>query len=290
MDQPEDIKSLKLTLGIYVFIFVMKLVVYLLSGVMVLFAEALHTLSDIFISGFLLVALLYSRKKANATHMFGYGRAQYVAALVAATLFITFTSFELYKEAIPRLFQSEQVEFQNLNLVFGVLALSMIIAAAPLVKLFTQKQRGAVAKAQLTELFNDELGLLAALVGTIFVAWGYPIADPLASILVATIIAYNALRLFRENTSYLLGRSPGEAYLAQVERLARLVPGVLGVHDLRAEYIGPEMIHAGMHVEVPKGTSIEEADRIAHEVERRVHTDLEAGFCFVHVDPSGSEA
>jgi len=38
----------------------------------------------------------------------------------------------------------------------------LIFAAAPLVKLFTQKKRGAAAHAQLMELLNDELGLLAA--------------------------------------------------------------------------------------------------------------------------------
>jgi ferrous-iron efflux pump FieF len=187
MKESGDIRGLKLTLTVYVLIFAMKLIVYFMSGVMTLLAEALHTLSDIFVSGFLLVATLYSRKKADESHMFGYGRAQNVAALVAATLFISFTSFELYREAIPRLFQPAEATYQNLDLVVGVIVVSMIIAAAPLVSLLRQKTRGATAKAQLTELFNDELGLLAALIGTLFIAAGQPIADPIASIVVATI-------------------------------------------------------------------------------------------------------
>ena len=267
-------------------IFVMKLFVYLMSGVMAWLAESLHTLSDIFVSGFLLVAALYSRKKADETHMFGYGRAQNVAALVAATLFISFTSFELYKEAIPRLFQPPEALYQNLNLAVGVLLVSMVIAAAPLVTLFKQKTRGAAAKAQLTELFNDELGLLAALVGTLFIIWNKPIADPLAAIAVATIIAYNGVKLFIENFNFLLGQSPGVEYLAKLEATARSVPGVLGVHDVRAEYIGPDVVHAGLHIEVQRGTPVEEADRIAEEVEQRVHAGTKSGFCIIHVDPA----
>jgi len=226
MHTSDDLRGLKLALGVYILIFALKLAVYLMSGVMALLAEALHTLSDIFVSGFLLAAALYSRKKADATHMFGYGRSQNVAALVAATLFISFTSFELYKEAIPRLFQPAEATYQNLNLAIGVLLVSMVIAAAPLVTLFRQKTRGAAAKAQLTELFNDELGLVAALLGTLFIGWGVPIADPLAAIFVATIIAYNAIGLFRENLSFLLGRSPGPEYLATLERQARSVEGL----------------------------------------------------------------
>ena len=126
MKEQEDIRSLKLTLGLYLLIFALKLGVYFMSGVMALLAEALHTLSDIFISGFLLAATFYSRRAADKMHMFGYGRAQNIAALVAAILFISFTSFELYKEALPRLFTREPVEYQNVEWAVGVLIISIL--------------------------------------------------------------------------------------------------------------------------------------------------------------------
>jgi len=286
MQHNEDIRSLRITLGIYLAILVMKLTAYFLSGVLALLAEALHTLSDIFVASFLLAAAIYSRKKADATHMYGHGRAQYVGALVAATLFISFTSYELYQEAIPRLFKAEKTNYQNLPLAIGVLILSMVIAALPLITLLRQKSRGAAAKAQLLELVNDELGLLAALIGTLFISMGQAIADPLAAIIVATIIAINAIGLFRENLSMLLGHSPGPEFLKNVERVATSVPGVLGVHTLRAEYVGPGVVHAGMHITVQRGIPIEEADRIAEEVQRRLHPVLNSGYCIIHIDPA----
>jgi len=290
MHDSEDIRSLKVALGAYVLVLVLKLGAYYFTGVMALLAEALHTLSDIFVSGFLLIAAYYSRKRADQVHMFGYGRAQNVAALTAAILFISFTSYKLYEEAIPRLFQAAEADYQNLGLAVGVILLSMGIAAVPFIKLLLQKQRGPAAKAQLAESVNDELGLLAALVGTLFILWGKPIADPIASIVVATIIAYNGVRLFLENFSFLLGRSPGPEYLARIEKLALSVPGVTGVHDLRAEYIGPDTVHAGMHIEVPRGTPIEEADRITHEVEAKIHSGISPGYCVIHADPAEPSA
>ncbi len=280
----QELRALKLSIGVYIFVLALKLAVYLVTGVMALLAEALHTLSDIFVSSFLLLAAMWSRKEADEVHMFGYGRAQNVAALVAATLFISFTSFKLYEEAIPRLFQFEDATYQNLPLAVGVIVVSMLIAAAPLVKLLRQKERGAAAKAQLLELVNDELGLVAALVGTLFLVWGKPIADPIASIVVATIIAINAIGLFRENLCLLIGRSPGPAYLGKVERLARAVPGVLDVHDLRAEYVGPDLVHADIHIGVQQGMPIEEANRVSEQVIHQVHQEMPAGYCTVHVD------
>lgn len=282
-----ELRALKLAVGLYAFALVLKLAIYAVTGVMAMFAQALHTLSDIVISGFLLVAIVWSRKEADEVHMFGHGRAQSVAALVAATLFLTFTSFELYRESIPRLFRPEEATYENLPLALGGLLLSMLIAGAPLVSLLRQKSRGAAAKAQLLELLNDELGLVAALIGTLFIMWGYPLADPIATIVIATIVAYNAVGLFRENMSFLIGRSPGPEFLAKVESLARSVEGVRGVHDLRAEYVGPDTVHTGLHIEVQPGLPIEEADRIAEEVRARIHQDTGCLYCVVHMDAAG---
>ena len=286
MKGQEDIRSLQLALGLYVVIFALKLIAYLLSGVIALLAEALHTLSDIFIAAFLLIATSYSRRAADRVHMFGYGRAQNVAALVAATLFISFTSFELYREAIARLLAHESATFQHVPLAIGVLVLSMLVAAAPLVKLSRQKSRGAAAKAQLLELINDELGLLAALIGTVLVLAGERIGDPLAAIVIATIIAVNAVGLFRENLSMLLGQAPPAEFMASLEGTARSVCGVVGVHGVRAEYIGPDVIHADMHIEVSSTLTVVEAHEIARKVDALIEPLLGNGIGEVHVDPA----
>ncbi len=286
MSESADIRNLWLAVAVYVVIFAAKIAAYLASGVMAVFAEALHTLSDIFISGFLLLAAVYSRRQADATHMFGYGRAQNIAALVAATLFISFTSFELYREAIPRLFRPQDAEYDNLSLALGVIVGSMLIAAIPLARLFMQKTRGAAAKAQLMELVNDQFGLAAALVATILIPLGYPLADPIAAIAVATIIAVNALILFRDSASFLLGRSPGPEVLAELERAARSVPGVVNVRGLRAEFVGPDTVHAGLHIEVAPNITVDEGARIAAEVRARVHEQTRPGYCFIETDPA----
>ena len=56
MKESEDIRSLKIALGAYILVLALKLAGYFITGVMALLAEALHTLSDIFVSGSLLLA------------------------------------------------------------------------------------------------------------------------------------------------------------------------------------------------------------------------------------------
>jgi cation diffusion facilitator family transporter len=285
IDHVKELKALKLSVALYVVVFAMKLGVYFYTGVMALLAEGLHTLSDIFVSGFLLVAAHWSRKSPDEIHMFGYGRAQYVGAIVAATLFISFTSFELYREALPRLFEHHEATHNNLPAAIGVLALSMLVAAVPLLSLLRQKKRGAAAKAQTMELINDQLGLVAALVGTVLVLFGYPIADPIAAVVVATIIGVNGAGLFWENLSYLVGRSPGKEVMDKIEATVRSVDGVLGVHRFRAQLIGPETVHAELHINVKSGLTVEQADQIGKVVTQRVRDVTPCKELALHIDP-----
>jgi ferrous-iron efflux pump FieF len=116
---------------------------------------------------------------------------------------------------------------------------------------------------------------------------GYPVADPLAAIVVAAIIALNAIGLFRENLCLLLGRSPGPEYLRNIERLAHTVPGVQGVHEIHAEYVGPDSIRAGLHIEVEPTLTVESAEHISREMRRRLEASIGCRYCLVHVDPAG---
>jgi cobalt-zinc-cadmium efflux system protein len=211
-----------------------------------------------------------------------------VAALVAATLFISFTGFRLAEEAVGRLLHPVVPAYSRLGLAVGVLILSMVLSAVPIILLGLQKRPGPAARAQLMESLNDELGLLAALGGALFVANGWPIADPLASLAVALLIAANAVGLFRDNARVLMGRAPGREFFQGIETLARTVPAVKAVHDLRAEYVGPDTVTLSLHVEVDPTMTVADGEEVAKAVRDAIMADKRCAYCVVHVDPLGA--
>jgi cation diffusion facilitator family transporter len=164
----------------------------------------------------------------------------------------------------------------------------MVVSLIPLGLLAFQRRRSPAARAQLIECLNDELGLLAALGGTIFVARGIHLADPIASLVVAGLIAANAIGLFRDNARILMGRAPGREFFERVEQLARSVPAVKAVHDLRAEYVGPDTIHLTIHVEVEPTLTVAEGEEVAKAVRDTLMAETRVGYCVVHVDPVGA--
>ncbi|MBI4588884.1 MAG: cation transporter [Candidatus Rokubacteria bacterium] len=280
--------GLKAALIGYALLFLLKIGAWWLTGLFALLAEALHTLSDLAISGFLLAADRFSRRPADARYRYGYGRAQHVAALVAATLFISFTSFRLTEEAVGRLLHPVVPAYSRLGLAIGVLVLSMALTAVPIILLGVQKPRGPAARAQFLESLNDELGLIAALGGVLFVARGWPLADPLAALVVALLIAGNAVGLFRDNARVLMGRAPGREFFDRIEALARTVPAVQAVHDLRAQYVGPDVVNLSLHVEVDPTMTVADGEEVAKAVRDAITAEVRCAYCVVHVDPLGA--
>ncbi len=280
-----NISGLSVALGGYTVLFILKLITYLVTGLGVMYAESLHSLADMLISGFLLIAALWSRKPADESFRYGYGRAQNVAALAAATIFISFTALEAFRESMNKLFGGQASEYSNLTLAIVVTLIALVISAFPLVKIWRGQEKGAASRAQFTESINDEIALLAALIGILLVANGVWMADGIASLIVAAVIATNAGILWWDNAKNLMGHSPEKDFYQRVEQMAKSVKGVVGVHDLRAEMIGGQ-VHLEIHIEVPRGMTIEEADRIAEQVDGELGKAIEHAYCTIHVDPA----
>jgi cation diffusion facilitator family transporter len=286
MNGERGMLGLRLSVAGYAALFALKLVAWWLTGVFALLAESLHTLSDLVISGFLLAATHVSRRPADATYRYGYGRVQHVAALIAATVFISVTALRLVEEAVIRIVSGRAVVYERLTFAVAVLLFSMIVSAAPL--LLLRRQRAPAARAQFFELVNDEAGLVAALAGTLFIAAGYPIADPIASLVVGGFIIVNAAVLVRDNARVLIGRAPSPDFFAQVKAVALGVPPVKAVHDLRAQYVGPEALHLSLHVEVDPDMTIAEGEEVATRVRDAILAATPVEYCVVHVDPLGA--
>lgn len=283
-ERTDETRVIKIALLGFFIIFVLEMTAYFLTNLLVLLAESLMALSQILISVFLLISVVWSRKPADEFYMFGRGRVENVAALVSAMILIFVMGIETFREAIPK-FSSAGAGFKNLDLAVSIMGIVTFAGLIPAVNILSKRARESAVKAQLVVLLIDLGADVATLSGIAIVALGYFWADSLASVIVGATMIFSGLYLFKDNVSYLIGKSPGIEFVKKVESTAKSVKGVLGVHDLKAEYVGPKVVHAGFHIDVAKGTPIEEADRIAHQVEEKISQETICKHCTIHVEP-----
>lgn len=279
----ERLRSIRAALLVSVVLVAAKVLVYWQTGLIVMLAEAFHSLTDALQTIALLVAARLSAAPPDEAHPFGHGRGENLAGVMAAMIFVTLIAVELVREAWSALTEGHAATAQP-ELALAVMVGSGVVMLWPLLLARADMAKhGGVVRAQAVESLNDIVGVAVGGAGIVLVMAGYPQADALAALVIAGIIAYNAVGLFRANLPYLVGGSPPHAFYERVERTALGVEGALGVHSMAAEYTGPTQVHLDLHLTVRADMTIEEADRLAHRVRDKLEEEIpELGHSTIH--------
>lgn len=265
--------GLRISLASRIILVGVKLVAFIFTGFLVLLGEALNSLVDVVITTSLIVSVRVGERGGDKEHPFGHRRIKSVVSLTAAALFISLTGVQLFREAIPRLFDPK-ASGNYPSIAMYVLGFSFFVNLVPIVFLIPRKSRKDISlRTELYDTINDQISLSAAILGIWFFSRGYYIGDPLATIVVATVIVLGGVILVKENFGLLLGKAPPDEVYEEAKRIITSVDQVLGVHDMIAEFVGPEVIHMDFDLELPPDMTLMESDRIVGEVKRRLRAE-----------------
>ncbi|OLB90163.1 MAG: hypothetical protein AUI15_25185 [Actinobacteria bacterium 13_2_20CM_2_66_6] len=115
-------------------------------------------------------------------------------------------------------------------------------------------------------------------------AWaGFAIADSLAGVLIAIAIIYILAGTVGRLVLRMMDAIDPQL-IEQITGAAANVTGVLGVHDVRARWVGRELV-AVLHIDCPPNATLAQAHNIAQAVEKEVHQRVPAVHLDVHMDP-----
>lgn len=218
-----------------------------ITGSLVLFADAAHMAADGAGLGLSLLAAFVAARPATERRTFGYARAEILAAMANAVLLLAMAGFILY-ESIRRLVSPADIG-SGLLIVFGVIALAA--NAVSLVLLRQGQAESLNLRGAFLEVASDTLGAAAVIMtGVIIAATGFTRADPIASLAVGLLILPRTWRLLRETVDVLLEASPRGMDLNEVRRHMTTLNGVRDVHELHAWTITSGLPVLSAHVVV----------------------------------------
>jgi cobalt-zinc-cadmium efflux system protein len=202
-----------------------------ITGSLVLLADAAHMAADAAGVGLSLLAVYFAARPATPRRTFGYARAEILAAMANALLLFGMATF-IITEAIRRLMSPPAVS-SGLLVVFGVIALTA--NAVSLVLLRRGQAESLNVRGAFLEVASDTLGAAAVIVtGVVVASTGFTRADPIASLAVGALILPRTWRLLAEAINVLLEASPKGVDLSEVRRHMTDLGGVREVHDLHA--------------------------------------------------------
>ena len=231
-----------------------------------------------------LVGIGIASRPADSDHPYGHRKAETLTSLIISMLLFV-TCWELVVSAIQRLCNPALISGQVTVWSYAALGVSIVVH---LVVAWYELREGRRlgSKVLVADALHTRADLLVSVsvaVGLVLTQLGYPIADPIAALIVAGFIVKIGVEIIQQATGALMDRAvvPTE----RLEQAALSVPGVLSVHQARSRGYETEAM-ADLHIRVNPAMPSQQSHAIAHEVARRLREqEPSLKDITVHVEP-----
>ncbi|HSJ56299.1 MAG TPA: cation diffusion facilitator family transporter [Anaerolineae bacterium] len=255
-----------------------------LSGSTAVLATAVDSFTDLVYTLFMAWGLWHSQQPADESHPQGHTRIEPLVSAIIA-LMMGIAGLEVVRRSTSRLL-GEPATF-SWGMPAAILIGSALIKVIMylMVRRVARSARSPAIAASAQDNLTDVISSGTALAGVLIAGWLHPLADPLAGLAVSIWIFRNAATILVENLGYLTGRAAEPELLERICAAARGVEGVMDVHQVVADYVGPQ-VRADLHVDVDGRTPFLVAHEISDAVRDAVEALNEVDLAYVHVEPA----
>lgn len=237
-----------------------KGVVGLASGSLAILSEAAHSLIDFAATVMTYFAVRASGKPADEEHHYGHGKIESVTALAETALLFLLSGIVIW-EATHRLLGATGQHVTAGVWAFGVITVSIVVdffRARHLYKVAADTTSEAL-EADALHFGSDMWSSLAVLAGLGGVLLGYQWADAAAALVVAVFVCLAGWRLGSRTVATLTDEAPPGA-AAEIDQIARAVPGVVDIERVRVRRAGA-VLFVDLTLAVNRTLPL---DRVAH--------------------------
>lgn len=253
-----------------------------------LIASGAETASDCLKSLVILRGLWQARQPPDEEHLYGHGKAEFLAARGVAALLMIFGAVLGYRAATEILFAGEEPLPAPWTLWF---AAGSIVAKASLFVYKYRLGRKLKIESLLTDAW-DHLGdtvasvfALAGIGGALLLGPGWRVLDPAAALVISAIMFGIGLKAFARAGSALMDEAADPETAEAIRRAAARVEGVRDTEKLMTRRSGLET-HVDLHVEVDPDMPVGRAHDIATAVSKAVRRDVpDVCHVIVHIEP-----
>lgn len=259
---------------------------WLASGSVALLASLADSSLDLLASTLTFFAVRYAAVPPDDDHRFGHGKAEAFASLMQAGL--VFASAALVgQEAIRSLHNPQPLEAGGWALAVMGLSTVMTFVLISAQTWVLRRTQSVAVSGDRAHYASDLASNMAALAGIGASAWlGLSGLDGAAALVIAALLLWGAIGVFREAAVQLMDQELPAAERARIVDLVTRDPRLTDVHQLRTRASGP-YVHMQMHVDLDPLLTLEDAHRVIVEAERRLLEAFPMADILIHPDPRG---
>lgn len=255
-----------------------------------LIADGIHSLSDLLSDLLVIIAVKLGSREADHDHPYGHRRFETIATVILGVSLIGIGGAIVWS-VMERMADTDRLPVPNV-LSLAVATLSILINEwlYHYTKRIAKITRSKLLLANAWHQRSDAISSLVVLIGIGAVMLGYPMADGVAAVVVALMVAKIGLNLVFESIKELVDTSLPPALVEEIRTAIHEIDGVEGIHLLRTRQMGEDAL-IDAHIVVDPRITVSEG----HMIGDIVRDDLIKRFddvmdVLVHVDPEDDES
>ncbi|MBO7703905.1 MAG: cation transporter [Solobacterium sp.] len=268
----EIIRASIVGIAVNVLLAAVKAAIGLLSNSIAIILDAVNNLSDALSSMITILGTWLAGKKPDKKHPLGYGRIEYLSALIISII-VLYAGITALVESGKKLIQPEPAQYSVLSLVIlGIAVIAKILLGTYMKKTGERLSSGSLV-ASGSDALNDAI-LSSSVIATalLYLFTGLQL-EAIVGVVIAGMIIRSGIELIRDTINDLLGARPDSHLSKAIKATAASEPEVEGAYDLVLHSYGPDTTVGSVHIEVPDTMTAKEIDDLERRISMKVYQE-----------------
>ena len=256
------------------------------SGAMV--SDAIHSASDVVSTVIVMIGVKASEKASDREHPYGHERMECVAAIILSAILMG-TGLLVGWGGVREIALAHTAALPvpgTAALFAAVLSIAVKEGMFWYTRHYARKLDSEALMADAWHHRSDALSSIGAFAGIAGARLGFPVLDPLSSVVICVFIAKAAIDIFRDAVDKMVDHSCDEATERAIRGCVMGHDGVEAIDLLRTREFG-NRIYIELEISVDGRMPLTDA----HAIAEQVHNDVEAAFpqvkhIMIHVNPA----
>ncbi|MDO4807409.1 MAG: cation diffusion facilitator family transporter [Coriobacteriales bacterium] len=249
-----------------------KAAVGLLSNSIAIVLDAVNNLSDAASSAITIVGTKLAGKPANHEHPYGYGRIEYLTAMLVSGI-VLWAGLTSLVESVKGILNPQTPSYTTVGLlIIGVGVAVKLVLGRFVSSAGRRLDADALVASGADASFDAIISASTLVAALVFMFFNISLEAWLGAA-ISVVIIRSGIEMLREALDKVLGTRVDAELAKGIKQTTCQIEGVHGAYDLILSDYGPQHMWGSIHVEVDEDLTARDIDKIARKIQVAVMRD-----------------
>ena len=249
-----------------------KAAIGLIAGSIAIVLDAVNNISDAASSVITIVGTKLAAKPSDRKHPFGYGRIEYLSAMIISII-VLYAGITSLVESVKKIIHPEAADYSVPSLIIiGVAVVVKILLGAYFKKVGKSVNSDSLVNSGEDATLDSVISAATLVAAAVFLIWGISIEAWLAAV-ISIVIIKSGIEMLSETLSKILGERAEPETVIGLKKLITSYPEVYGAYDLILHNYGPDSYNGSVHIEIDDTLTADEIDALTRDITLKVYKE-----------------